>query len=637
MQRAPHIDGPRPLREGTVRSLERRKAPLLLANVVRRVRWIERQSNSFRQDVPGHRAGNLVVEHRQKRQCGRSTPAWRDWPSQIGESPAQQAVARRQMVIQKRQRSIGGERGEPEREASELNRGWIAVDTVEAPLSHLPSKGGFLGRRHLDALPVSISHESALALIGKEETRGDEKRAAAHRRIEDTQREDLFGRASLDERLKRAADEKLGDSARRIETAGGLALGGCRPQREGRRRLVGFVFEHLLVDRPQLFHTEVVVSDSRPALSAFHRGQCHDDAPGHRVGHTAPFHQRSVSRREQPPVERRHLEIAGAASAVRHPRDGLQCRPQSGRTRLFADAPAQRVDRVGLAVGLVPDRDESARLGKQQEQHAIDHRQRLLEDHRGVRVHSHRAEVLRSKSVGQLRKRGENPAPQRPTDASGVRGRALDDGCERRLVPPPIAQRCRGRQRGEDHGSARISQQRSELELDGETCPGTSAVDDAERVAVADQRPPGGVGEAKPVGLLPPMVDGRRPRHRDHEHPLIARRRHGADVAPLFRLHDRWRMAQQVDKWSQRHVENRARSRRGSECARHVTPPPIEPARQAGGVDGIWSVQDRREKLPIEKCVGQQLAGDAGDHDRSRLPQLTSVPANWTGFRPNAN
>ena len=56
-------------------------------------------------------------------------------------------------MIEEGQRSIGGERGEPERQPCELNRRRIAIHAVEAALRDRPAEAG--------AGPASISSDEA--------------------------------------------------------------------------------------------------------------------------------------------------------------------------------------------------------------------------------------------------------------------------------------------------------------------------------------------------------------------------------------------------------------------------------------------------------------------------------------------
>ena len=97
------------------------------------------------------------------------------------------------------------------------------------------------------------------------------------------------------------------------------------------------------------------------------------------VVQVAALGERRPRRREQTAVERRHPQIAGAAAGVREARDRAQRVPEPSAGCGRSAAVAQRLDAVALAVDRMPQRDEAARFGEQQEQDAIDDRERLLE------------------------------------------------------------------------------------------------------------------------------------------------------------------------------------------------------------------------------------------------------------------
>src|ERR1044071_8069570 len=95
------------------------------------------------------------------------------------------------------------------------------------------------------------------------------------------------------------------------------------------------------------------------------------------------------------------------------PRDRPQSLPQSAVVRMCG-AMRQRLDRVGIAIDLVPDRYERSCLREQQEQNSIDDGERLVECGwiGGARSRER---------VGQSRQRVENAIAQRPANAGCVR------------------------------------------------------------------------------------------------------------------------------------------------------------------------------------------------------------------------
>ena len=62
--------------------------------------------------------------------------------------------------------------------------------------------------------------------------RSDQKRAAAHRRIDDAQGEDLLRRRVAHERAERASHDVVGDRQRRIERSGRLADAGAAVEQD---------------------------------------------------------------------------------------------------------------------------------------------------------------------------------------------------------------------------------------------------------------------------------------------------------------------------------------------------------------------------------------------------------------------
>ena len=164
----------------------------------------------------------VVVEQRQGASAPRAPARVRRVP-QVGEPRAEQAVADLEVVIEKAQRPIGRQRREPERQPRELDGHRVQVDAVQASL----------GDRSPDGDPVRVADVARVAAAGANErglvrgreipAGGDEKRAAAHRRIDHAQLQDAFGRRVAHERCERPPDEVVGDRLRRVERPGRLA------------------------------------------------------------------------------------------------------------------------------------------------------------------------------------------------------------------------------------------------------------------------------------------------------------------------------------------------------------------------------------------------------------------------------
>src|SRR5262245_2486542 len=64
-------------------------------------------------------------------------------------------------------------------------------------------------------------------------------------------------------------------------------------------------------------------------------------------------------------------------------RDCLKRPPQSARWSSLQECADDRLEAVAIAIDRMPQRDESACLGKEQKENAIEDGQRLLEEHTG--------------------------------------------------------------------------------------------------------------------------------------------------------------------------------------------------------------------------------------------------------------
>jgi hypothetical protein len=186
-------------------------------------------------------------------------------------------VAGAQVVVEERERLLGSERGEPQRQARQVHGHGIHVHTEEAPLRHEPPEARAIDSRHVRFVTLTLSDEGRLVCPREEAARRHEKRPAAHRGIDDTQRQDALRGGVLHEVFERLADEESRDWTRRVERAGCLAPRDIAPgQNDGwrrspaRRSLAGrcqchFVIEKALVHGPELLDTQVAI---RHALAA---------------------------------------------------------------------------------------------------------------------------------------------------------------------------------------------------------------------------------------------------------------------------------------------------------------------------------------------------------------------------------
>ena len=164
-----------------------------------------------------------------------ASPAVRWRLAETREPGPEQTVARLQMVIEKRQGTVGRKRCKPQREARELDRHRIEIDAEEAPLGDCSPDGGVFLRTEVGRMAGAGTNQRRLVGVRQIDACRDEKGAAAHRGIEHLQPEDLVRRRVLYERSKRAPDQELRDWLRRVKGAGRLAAIGSRrastPQR----------------------------------------------------------------------------------------------------------------------------------------------------------------------------------------------------------------------------------------------------------------------------------------------------------------------------------------------------------------------------------------------------------------------
>jgi hypothetical protein len=137
--------------------------------------------------------------------------------------------------------------------------------------------------------------------------------------------------------------------------------------------------ENPLVHSSELLNTKIRIGDSLPSVLARSRRQDQEDlAHGPLIERHRRCHRR-LGRGKEAAVERCDPKRSGAASAMRQPRDGLQRFPHA----LWPCVPFNRnpegLDRVTGAVYGVPAGDEPPRLREQEEQEAVQHYERLVE------------------------------------------------------------------------------------------------------------------------------------------------------------------------------------------------------------------------------------------------------------------
>ena len=157
----------------------------------------------------------------------------------------------------------------------------------------------------------------------------------------------------------------------------------------------------------------------------------------------------------------------------------------------------QGVDRVGLAIHVVPHGDQRVRLCEQQKQHSIDDGQRLIEGDRATAV-SGPARLERRR---QKRQRTEHAVAERPADTRCMRIGSRQARSERPRCG--AGHRARVSQRPQDSDPARAEQQPLEIKLDAGAGPRPGAIRDAQRAPVGDDRPVRSRGQSRSNRVAP--------------------------------------------------------------------------------------------------------------------------------------
>ena len=178
------------------------------------------------------------------------------------EPRAEQAVADLQPVIEKAERTISGERGEPQREARELDRHRVEVDAVQDALGDRPPHPDPVGFTDVGRMTASGPHQRGLVGAREKPAGGDEEGAAAHRGIDDAQPEDLIGRRIAHQRAERPPHHVVRDRLRRVERAGRFSHTRAGLQRNQSAVDARLVVEQRLVYGAQLFDAEVAIGDA---------------------------------------------------------------------------------------------------------------------------------------------------------------------------------------------------------------------------------------------------------------------------------------------------------------------------------------------------------------------------------------
>ena len=210
------------------------------------------------------RLGQVALVEQRQSFLASSASATTRLSAQIFRGGADEAVSRDEVVIEERERFVGREGCEPQRQARQLHGHRIQVDPEQASRRNLAPKGHAIGRRDVVRVPLAFLNECVFGGGCQVAARGDQEGTAPHRGIEHAKRQNLVSPTSSNQRLEGAPHEKRGHGARRVERAARLAqvARACERRRAACCRLV---FKHPLVHRAKLLDVEVAVEDSRPA------------------------------------------------------------------------------------------------------------------------------------------------------------------------------------------------------------------------------------------------------------------------------------------------------------------------------------------------------------------------------------
>ena len=161
-------------------------------------------------------------------------------------------------MIEERQRLVRGKRRQPQRQPCDLHSGRIEIHSEQATLRDLAPQRNAVRRGDVRAMPLAIAHERLLGCFRELQARRHQKRAAAHRGVENAQSQNVFSAFSGKQRPQRLANDVRRQRARRVEGARRFA-NVPRARQPPCNRLV---IEHLLVHGAELLDVEVAVDDA---------------------------------------------------------------------------------------------------------------------------------------------------------------------------------------------------------------------------------------------------------------------------------------------------------------------------------------------------------------------------------------
>ena len=226
--------------------------------------------------------------------------------AQTRDPRAEQAVANLKVVIEKAERTIGGQRRKPERQARQLDRHRIEIDTVQTAFSDQSTDCGSLARTEIAWMTLPVLDDGRFVGLAEIRAGCHQKSATAHRGIEHLHVENPLRRRISNERVKGLSNEIGRDWLWRIERAHRLANAGARLQRNNRVRATSArrsnsldlwdVVEQRFVDGSKLFDAKIAISNPLATLSISRgpRRERNQRSPGRVVVQVASFRERSL-------------------------------------------------------------------------------------------------------------------------------------------------------------------------------------------------------------------------------------------------------------------------------------------------------------------------------------------------------
>src|SRR5262245_42779715 len=129
-------------------------------------------------------------------------------------------------MVQKGERPVGGERGEPEGKTGKLHRHGIQVDAVQTALGHHSSNRYPFSIPKVTGMASAATKHCRLVGLCQVATGGNEECPASHGGVDHSKLKYAFGLDVFDQRPKRSPDQVVGDWEWRVERPRGLSRSG---------------------------------------------------------------------------------------------------------------------------------------------------------------------------------------------------------------------------------------------------------------------------------------------------------------------------------------------------------------------------------------------------------------------------